>query len=312
MKFKYSVFGGIMGVIIGDALGIPVQFMTREEVKAKHIKGMTGYGTFNLPPGSWSDDSSLTLCLIDLLINGYDLNDISKKFIDWYDNGLWTPFDESYDIGRATRDAIKNLKKGIEPQNAGPNDEYSNGDGSLMYILPVAFYVRKMDFKKQMNITHDISSITHGHPRSKIACGYYVQFILQILKGANKNNALTNTNEIILDYYDFEPYKTELKHYKRILNGEIGEISEDEINSSGYVVDALEASLWSFLNSESFDETILTAVDLGGDTDTIGAIAGGLAGVFYGFNAINKEWINTIIKKDEILDLMEKFYGIIK
>ncbi len=305
---KNKFFGGIFGVITGDALGIPVQFLSRDEVKEKNITGMTGYGTFNMPPGTWSDDSSLTLCLIDSLINGYNLEDIGKKFIDWYDNGLWTPFGKSFDIGRGTRIAMKNLKRGISPKDAGPSDEYSNGNGSLMRILPLAFYVKDMDIKKQFEIVHDVSSITHGHSRSKIACGYYIQFILQLLKGNSPQSAYINTNNIAKNFYKDHPFRCELNHFSHIFENDISKFSENKIRSSGYVVDSLTASLWSFLNSSSFNEAVLKAVNLGEDTDTIGAITGGMAGTYYGLDNINKNWIETIIKKDDIFVLLESFY----
>jgi ADP-ribosyl-[dinitrogen reductase] hydrolase len=174
---KDKIFGGIFGLIVGDALGVPVEFVPREVLKKNPVTDMIGYGTYNQPPGTWSDDSSLTLCLVDSLCNGFNLNDIAKKFIKWYEEAYWTPFGEVFDVGNTTRIAINNLIYGIPPEKAGPSDEKSNGNGSLMRILPISFYVKNLDLDEQFDIPHKVSSITHGHPRSLIACGYYVQFI---------------------------------------------------------------------------------------------------------------------------------------
>lgn len=141
MDKESRVVGGIVGVSVGDALGLPVQFVSREKIKKNPIKDMVGFGTFNLPAGTWSDDTSLTLCLLESLCDGFDLNDIKEKFIKWFDEGYLTPFGEAFDIGRTTYEAILRLKSGIKPSDAGLGDELSNGNGSLMRILPLVFYL---------------------------------------------------------------------------------------------------------------------------------------------------------------------------
>ncbi len=304
---KDKIFSGIFGLIVGDALGLPVEFEPREVLKAKPVTDMIGYGTYNMPPGTWSDDSSLTLCLVDSLCNGFNLEDIAEKFIKWFTQGYWTPYGKVFDVGNTTRIAINNLIKGVSPDEAGPRDERSNGNGSLMRILPLAFYVKEFDLDKQFEIIHKVSSITHGHPKSKIACGYYVQFIIQLLKDKEPKEAYNRTNKIILDYYSFEPFKSELKYYNRILNSDISKLSEEDINSSGYVVSSLEASLWCFLNSSNYKECVLKAVNLGNDTDTIGAITGGLAGVFFGFKDIPEKGLKLLARYEDIYNIIEKF-----
>ena len=176
-----------------------------------------------------------------------------------------------------------------------------------MRILPVAFYIKDFDLDKQFKIIHKVSSITHGHPRSKIACGYYVQFIIQLLEDKEPKEAYNRTNEIILDYYSFEPFKSELKYYDRILNSDISKLKEEEISSSGYVVSSLEASLWCFLNSKNYKECVLKAVNLGNDTDTIGAISGGMAGVFFGFKDIPEKWLKSLARYEDIYKLIGRF-----
>ena len=306
-ELKNKIFGGIFGLIVGDALGVPVEFVPREKLKANPVSDMIGYGTYNMPPGTWSDDSSLTLCLVDSLCSGFNLRDIAEKFIKWYKDGYWTPFGYAFDIGRTTKIAINNLINGIEPIKAGPNDGRSNGNGSLMRILPLAFYVKNFDLDKQFEIIHKVSAITHGHIRSQIACGIYVQFIIQLLENKEPVKAYEKTKEIILDFYSEGPFKNELSYYDRILQSDISKFDENEISSTGYVVSSLEASLWCFFNSKSYKECVLKAVNLGNDTDTIAAIAGGIAGVYYGFENIPEKWLKILPKYEEIFKLIEKF-----
>jgi len=305
---KDRVIGGLVGVCVGDALGVPVEFVSRDKLRLNPIKDMVGYGTHNQPPGTWSDDSSLTLCLAESLCKGFDIHDIANKFIKWLYEGYWTPYGETFDIGNTTYIAISRLKSGVNPLDAGPKDEFSNGNGSLMRILPLSFYLEKMKKEEQFEITHKVSRITHGHLRSQMACGIYIQIAINLLKEDPPEIAYKKAKEISLDYYSREPYVYELKHFDRILKSDIRKLSINSIKSTGYVIDTLEASLWSFLNSKTFKDAVLTAVNLGGDTDTIGAVTGGLAGIYYGYSAIPKDWVKKIAKVDEIIELSERLF----
>lgn len=300
------VLDGIFGLCVGDALGLPVQGISRKEIKENTVTGMIGYGVFNQPPGTWSDDSSLTFCLAESLCNGYNLEDIADKFCKWLYEGYWTPFEFAFDIGITTNNAINRLKIGVNPHNSGDTDEYCNGNGSLMRILPLSFYLENFDQEERFKIIHEVSSITHAHPRSLIACSIYIHVAINLLKGDNKIKAYENMKGIILDFYRKAPYKDELRHFKRILNNKITDFDENEIKSGGYVLDTLEASLWSFLKTDSYRDALLTVVNLGGDTDTTGAVTGGLAGIYYGFNDIPEEWVESIAKKDKITELANR------
>ena len=161
-----KVLDGLFGLCVGDALGLPVQFLSREEVKRNPITDVIGYGQFNLPPGSWSDDSSLTFCLAESLCNGYNLQYITDRFTKWLYDGYWTPFGQSFDIGQSTRDSIIRIKSGFSPLDSGDKGEYNNGNGSLMRILPLAYYLEDFDIDKRFEIVHQVSAITHAHPRS--------------------------------------------------------------------------------------------------------------------------------------------------
>ncbi|KPU27975.1 crystallin [Caloranaerobacter sp. TR13] len=304
---KNKIIGGIIGFCVGDALGVPVEFKSREELKKEPVTDMIGYGTYNQPPGTWSDDTSLTLCLVESLCNGLNLEDIGERFVKWYYNSYWTPYNETFDVGNTTKEAICRISEGISPEKAGLDDEYSNGNGSLMRVLPLAFYLKNFKAEEKYNVIHKISSITHRHLRSILACSIYVEYAINLLKGYSKKEAYKNTKENIINFYSDTVFRKEFNSYSRILNRDIPKLKKEEIRSSGYVVDTLEAVFWCFLNKNGYKEVVLAAVNLGNDTDTIAAIAGGLAGIYYGIEDIPKDWIDAIARKDDIIKLAERF-----
>ncbi len=304
------VADGLFGLCVGDALGVPVEFKSRDQLQQYPVTDMIGYGTHHQPPGTWSDDSSLALCLAESLCNGVNLHHIAKTFCCWLDDGFWTPYGQVFDIGIATREAIFRLKHGTEPIEAGGKGEHSNGNGSLMRILPLAYVVRNLDTPGQKySLIHDVSALTHAHPRSQIACSIYIDMALHLLDGASPRMAYETIKRDISAYYQHDPYCHELPHFSAILQENIAEYQESEIQSSGYVVHTLEAGFWCLLNSSSYAETVLKAVNLGEDTDTTGAVVGGLAGIYYGFDRIPTTWIAKIARKDDIMGLAQRLYA---
>lgn len=302
------VKAGIFGVCIGDALGVPVEFRSRDQLKRSPVTTMRAFGTHRQPAGTWSDDSSLMLCLADSLCKGYDLEDIALKFLQWYNEEIWTPHGRVFDIGIATSQAIHRISKGTSPTLCGGTSEFDNGNGSLMRILPLLFYIKDFPIKRRFEIIKSVSSITHGHIRSVLACFIYLEFAREILKGKSKLEAYKIMQETVKEFLDYNPIcsQAEMDKFDRILNNNIFEYEGDKISSSGYVLHSLEASLWCFLNSESYAEAVLKAVNLGEDTDTTGAITGGIAGIYYGFENIPEEWVEVLVRKDDIEELCIK------
>lgn len=315
MSYKL-IHSALFGVAIGDALGVPVEFRNREYLKSNPVTDMLAYGTHNQPAGTWSDDSSLTFCLADMLSNGYNLKMLSDNFISWYRGDLWTPYGEVFDIGNATASAINRLRQGVNPLMAGGADESDNGNGSLMRILPLAFYVKSMPVEQRFSYVSEVSSLTHRHIRSVLGCFIYIEFTLRLMKGADKFDAFHQTKEMVNDFLNHNPIcsEREINIYHRILMNPVDgsgikpiyEYAESDIASSGYVLHSLEAAIWCLLNENSFEDTVLRAVNLGSDTDTTAAIAGGLAGLLYGFDAIPQKWINQLARKNDIFDLCDK------
>lgn len=296
---------GVMGVIIGDALGCPVQFLERDELKERGpVIGMEGHGTYDMPTGTWTDDGSLTLATLDSIIThgGIDLESIMTNFVDWYEKGKYTPFGEAFDIGNTCSCAIEVFENDQDVQACGRTSEYSNGNGSLMRIIPVCLYAyeENLSGKDAIGYVHAVSGLTHNHLRSKIACGLYYFCVCAVLEGTGSLiERLQKGMDRGFSYYEKDlTNRVELAHYGRLRNlSHLLQTEESEIKSTGYVVDSLEAAIWSLINTDSFRECELKAVNLGDDTDTIGAIAGGLAGLYYGYENMPAEWVAAIQRR---------------
>lgn len=298
---------GIIGLCLGDALGVPVEFKSRGQIAKMPVTDMIGYGTYNLPPGSWSDDSTMTFCTIESLTecSGIDLDHMMNKFSRWLFDGYWTPYGEVFDIGNATRQAIIRAKQQyIRPELAGGSTLQSNGNGSLMRILPAAYWIRQAAFEERVSAVESVSSLTHRHPISIIACVFYVEFAIMLLNGHSPADCLAGTRKIIHKLYADHP---DIGPFHRLLSVDLEQLEEGGIQSSGYVVHTLEASIWCLLTTGSYKEAVLKAVNLGEDTDTTGAVTGGLAGIYYGLNDIPHHWIKQLARLEDINILCDRF-----
>jgi len=300
----------LFGIAVGDALGVPVEFENRRVRLNNPVTDMIGYGTYNLPPGTFSDDSSLTFCLAEALTSGFDLNTIGQNFVKWLYKNYWTPRGNVFDVGIATRQAIDRLAKGVRPDLAGGFDVSSNGNGSLMRISPLLFYLLDKPINERYEMTKQVSSITHGHIRSVIACFYYLEFARQLFEHKDKFEIYTNLQTEItthLTSLSIDPIEVAL--FDRLLKQNIHELTEDNIFSSGYVLHTLEASIWCLLTTDNYKDAVLKAVNLGEDTDTTGAVTGGLAGLLYGFENIPSNWVKQIARHDDIANLADRLAG---
>lgn len=302
-----------LGLAVGDALGVPVEFRDRSYFRDHPVKEMLGYGTWNQPPGTWSDDSSLAFCLAQSLLRGYDLNDVAKKFVDWHYEGYWGAHHKCFDIGGATRAAIIALKKGESPLFSGGLDEDSNGNGSLMRIAPAAFYFSRVSDDELYQRVKEVSSITHGHFRSVFSCYVFCKFLIELSHGQDKTLSLRNVGKAIRDFSINKQFNPgEIKRFERILDGSIVEADESSIHGSGYVLHTLEAAIWCFMTTDNYREAVLKAVNLGDDTDTTACVTGALAGLYYGREAIPAEWLNILARKNDIMKLSEDFTDSLK
>jgi len=303
----------LLGIAVADALGVPVEFNSRASLVARPVTNMREFGSHHQPAGTWSDDSSLAFCLAESLCLGYDLNDQAKRFVAWRNEAYWSARGKVFDIGIATNAAVAELARGGNPILAGGRDEGDNGNGSLMRMLPLIAYLKDLPIGDRFGKVREVSSLTHGHIRSVIACFLYTEFALRLLAGYLPGAAIRYLRTEVLDFLSAHPLcaKSELEKFHRVLFLPIGPYEQiavedevaDRIHSSGYVVSTLEASLWCLFQTASYKDAVLTAVNLGNDTDTTAAVTGGLAGLFYGAASIPAEWLDVLARREDIIGL---------
>lgn len=308
----------MIGLVVGDVLGVPVEFMSRAELKDNPVTDMRAYGTHSQPAGTWSDDSSMAVATMEWLgeigTSEPDYKLLMDKFSNWLLYGDYTPYQNNFDCGIATSKAIMNYGRGIEPLQCGGKSEFDNGNGSLMRILPAALKYSEglaSDEMRDVEIIYNLSALTHAHTRSKLGCLIYSKIIADMVQitddkfGAVERSLLKCKQ--YLESVEDDDVTYEMQKYSRLWNmQEFMNLEENDIKSSGYVVDTLEAAIWCFLNTDNYKDCVLKAVNLGDDTDTVGAVAGGLAGLYYGIDGIPKEWVDVIPKRDWIMKLAKK------
>ncbi len=296
--------GAILGHAVADALGVPVEFMSREQLRKNPVCDMREYGTHKQPKGTWSDDTSMTLCTLASISEkkAIDEEDIMKRFGWWMNGDYMQPHGKLFDIGYTTQNAIWQYLYG-DRYPYGSQDEGSNGNGSLMRIIPVSLYhhFKNEGIEKRQKDIQDISSLTHAHKRSVIGCGIYDFVLEELIKNPCKEAIIIGLNNA----YAYYKNEKEIKAYNRLFEQGFEHLDESKIKSSGYVVDTLEASIWCLLITKSYEECVLKAVNLGEDTDTVGAVVGGLAGVLYGYASIPQNWLDSLAKREMIEKLCE-------
>ena len=292
-KRKSRLTGALIGLVVGDALGTTLEFKTRSSFTP--LKSMAGGGPFNLKPGQWTDDTSMALCLAKSLVEDrFSLDGQLSKYLKWFKNGYMSSTGKCFDIGKNTAKSLVEYEKtGVCPEEY----EYAAGNGALMRLAPVPMYYRN-DFEKAVLYSGKSSLATHNNILSIDSCRYFGGVLQQAIEGKDKENVLFGKTG-----------KLELhKKVKSVAVGSYTEKVSGEILSGGFVIDSLEASLWSFYHTENFEEAVLKAVNLGYDADTTGAIAGQVAGAYYGVNNIPRKWINKLAKKKLIFDLVDKLH----
>jgi ADP-ribosyl-[dinitrogen reductase] hydrolase len=288
--------GCLLGLAAGDAVGTTVEFRSRGSFPA--IVDMVGGGPFGLQPGQWTDDTSMALCLATSLleVGGFDPIDQMNRYCNWYDNGYLSSTGECFDIGNATSEALHRYKSSRDPFS-GSTDPYSAGNGSIMRLAPVPmFYAPDRD--RVLHFSGESSRTTHGAAECVDACRLFGDILLRALMGASKSDILFDSAlEIIAS-----------PAIQVIARGEYRSKSIHEIQGTGYVVKSLEAALWCFWTTETYEQAILTATNLGDDADTTAAICGQVAGAYYGEAGIPAHWLNQLTLRGEISQLAEQLY----
>ena len=307
MSHSSRILGGLYGSLVGDALGVPVEFQPRSERQRDPVIDLRAYGTHGQPKGTWSDDGALLLCSLESLVEmGFDPQDMGERFVRWSERGLWAAHGTVFDIGIATSAALRRIRQGTPAEKAGGAGQYDNGNGSLMRILPVVLAGLAEPTERLAEQLQRASAITHRHPRSQMACVLFGLVVRRLTQDQSPLDALQSARASFEVLFGNHP---ELSTFRDLLSADLASWPETEIRSSGYVMDTLTASLWCLLTTASFAECVLKAVNLGDDTDTTGCVAGGLAGVYYGVEAIPPAWLASLPRQEDLRSLFVGFLG---
>jgi len=303
LTLSERIVGSVLGLAVGDAVGVPVEFKNREELAQAPVTDMTGHGTYDQPPGTWSDDSSLALATADSLIeNGYDPPDMMRRFHAWLTTAYMSPHGEVFDVGIATRGAIARYAHGQPREAWGGRGERDNGNGSLMRIAPLSCAVHRLATATVVARSVEVSALTHAHPRSTMCCAYFSLLMRGLLDGQPLLAAMLEASGELRAYVPAE----ELGALKRVLDGSIVQARRDEVQGSGYVVHCLEASLWAAHRAADYREAVLLAVNLGDDTDTTAAVTGAICGAIYGVRGIPSRWVAGLARVEMVRGLGER------
>ena len=271
---KDRVKGMLWGLLVGDALGSPIQFSGKDS--HPRITEMVECPVFRLPPGYWTDDGSMALCVMESYsrLGKYELKDIAANFVRWHDEGFLSSVEgRSFDVGFATASACSGLRRGRYVNGS----EDSQGNGSIMRFAPSYLIARH---EGRPEIIHEVSDLTHSSARVREVCDRFAVILDEHLSG--ERTALASEYS-----------------------------SREAVNNSGWAVSTLEAALWAFQTTASFEDGMIAAVNLGGDSDTIGAVYGQLAGAYYGYEAIPPRWLDKMKDRIKLDEMINRFVSLI-
>ena len=313
--YRKIVRAAVLGHAVGDAFGVPLEFLSREEVRRlalTEMEGSNGNPPMNtpwgkiIPKGAFSDDTSMMLGGMESLTRnrGFNADSIMFNFINWWDGGKFSSLNKAFGIGRTVMAALERYLSDIPALECGGKGEMDNGNGSLMRILPFSLFAvaREMPFSERVTFIGNASALTHGHEISKLSCLIYTEWLDGCLQGMQAREALKKARaEDYSRYFGAQA----LDALKRVLTGV--EFTEDDVSGKGYVVSTLESVIYSVLNTDCYRSAILTASLLGEDVDTVCAITGAVAGILYGEESIPESWLSELRKKEMLVEIAGNF-----
>ncbi len=303
VNISEKIRGGLFGLLVGDALGVPYEFRPKSKIPSRNKIDMVppvGYDRAHawVQPGTWSDDGSQALCLLDSLLEcgELSLDDFSSRLIRWYDKGLWTPDGKMFDVGNQTRDAIQRLKHGDPPTRAGFVHPNGKGNGALMRVLPLTLWHIGSDLEL-VEAAHRQSLPTHGHITNQICCALYCLWARRLLEGQDTETAYNLAVSSLRKHYG------EDSEYRRDLEATVRPDDAPHSDGGGYVVSTLHCARF-VLREKTYEDVVKSAIQYGNDTDTNAAVAGGLAGIRDGINGIPKKWLDMLNGKNMVDKLL--------
>jgi ADP-ribosyl-[dinitrogen reductase] hydrolase len=295
--------GSLLGLAVGDALGAPVEFEPRDSFPL--ITGYRGGGPFNLGAGDWTDDTSLALCLAESLVerHGFDPRDQAERYLRWWREGHMSCIGNCFDIGNTTKWSLQRFLDTGDPYS-GPTDPAKASNGSLMRLAPVPLFYHAHP-AEAVEYSGQSSKTTHGAPAAVDSCRYLGALIVGALAGESKDNLISGRFEPARGLWERAPLTREVE---LVAEGSFRHSEPPEIQAIGTAVKTLEASLWAFSRAGSFREGCLLAVNLGDDSDTVGAVYGQLAGAYYGVEEIPDKWLEGLSKVEVIEGMTEELF----
>lgn len=295
--------GCLIGLAVGDALGTTVEFKAPGTFSP--MTTIVGGGPFGLDKGQWTDDTSMALCLADSLIKcgGFNALDQMERYTRWWKEGYLSSNGRCFDIGNTVSGALQQFARTGNPF-AGSRDPHTAGNGSLMRLAPIPMFFSSNP-EEAMRMSEESSKTTHGAETCLDACRYFAGLIVGALQGHSKEQLLSDSFTPAAGVWQSQPLCEKIQE---IACGSFKEKEPPAIIGSGYVVQSLEAALWAFYNSETFEEGCLLAVNLGDDADTTGAIFGQIAGAYYGLSGIPDEWCACIAQLDMIISMADDLF----
>lgn len=309
MKHDDRIEGGLLGLLIGDALGVPYEFHAPEQLPAREQIEFEPPANFrrshaSVPPGTWSDDGAQALALLASLleIGHFDAQDFGQRLLAWYSQGSYAVDQHVFDVGIQTAQALRALQRGVAAAHAGPQDERSNGNGSLMRVLPLVLWHQGSD-DELVRDARAQSLVTHGHLRSQMCCALYCLWARRTMEG--RRQAWQEAAQTLRSLFGASSAEMiELEQHINLNHPQIG-------RGSGYVVDSLLSS-YHMLQAGSYEQVVKAAVALGHDTDTTACIAGGIAGIRDGVQAIPERWRKALRGQELVRPLLEQLKQISK
>ena len=320
------VVDGFIGQAVGDAFGVPVEFMSRDEVRKLDIQDMVGcdcpvhftsYWSEQIPSGAWSDDTSMTIAAMSSIIqNGgkIDYDDVMKQFWAWWDEGKYASLDHPFGLGGTISSALQRYRNGVPATDCGGKNVMDNGNGALMRIFPFSMYCIQNELSEDdtLAIIRKAAGITHGHDINALSCFIYTLYLDECIRTRNPEMAYRNSIRYHTGYFR-DKFSEEAVRAHETLFTKLQENSfdPDSIKESGYVVDSLMIAIYSILHTKTYEDAVRMAVNFGYDTDTNAAITGSIAGAMYGQEQIPERWLNRIRRKEYLMTLSNQFSKIL-
>ncbi|MGB0206015.1 MAG: ADP-ribosylglycohydrolase family protein [Neptuniibacter sp.] len=298
IQLQERLKGCLVGLAVGDAIGTTLEFSPPGSFEP--IEDMLGGGPFYLQPGQWTDDTSMALCLAESLIlkQGFDPEDQMQRYLEWWKEGKHSSTGKCFDIGATVANALHLFAATGDPF-CGDRDPMAAGNGSLMRLAPVPMlYHSHSDLYDYVAAS---SRTTHAAKECIDACCYFSSLLKQCFQGADKRDLLVHSE-----------YQPVTKKVSKIANTDFEIKEQSQIKGTGYVIDCLEAALWSFFTTETFDDAVLKAANLGDDADTTAAVCGQIAGAYYGISAIRMEWLDRLFNLPLFLQFSDELYVLSK